>query len=78
MHKLESPILIVIEDTERNVSFTPLPHHLDQYESKLNKFIKPLFENITGVWSIDFMFTTCVRSFLWYRRIPAFQVQPII
>lgn len=58
MYKLESPILLVIEDTDNNVSVI-----LRRLEALFNA------DAILGIWCFNFVRSSSFRSFLWYGRV---------
>lgn len=69
MHKLESPVLIVIQDTEQNVSSN----------GRLFNDQKDLFEFLfhfilLGVWCFNILLTTCIWPLLWNWRIVTLQI----
>lgn len=65
MHKLESPVLIVIQDTENNVSFY----------GNIQNALKIYFKIRVGFWCFNLLFPARLRPLLRYGRIFAVQIQ---
>lgn len=70
LQRLESPILVVIQDTEGNVS---IEHPILKYFSLIFREIRPhlnekfVFRYFVGIWCVDIVYITSIGVILWNR-----------